>query len=119
MMEMIQRDRESPAWTILLQMSQIRMFLLNLWSKKTVQQSFIVTWKSWKEKLKKFLRCAKKTKGSEMIGEKQLNSLSEATGLMSNKFEEYERQRQKKDKTTDTMKNGLVNINKKIGEDSR
>ena len=54
-----------------------------------------------------------------MIGEKQLNSLSEATGLMSNKLEEYERERQKKDKTTDTMKNGLVNINKKIGEDSR
>ena len=26
----IQRDRESPAWTNLLQMPQIRMFLLNL-----------------------------------------------------------------------------------------
>ena len=30
MMEMIQRDPESPAWTILLQMPQILMFLLNL-----------------------------------------------------------------------------------------
>ena len=29
-MKMNQRDRESPAWTILLRMSQIRMFLLNL-----------------------------------------------------------------------------------------
>ena len=34
--EKIQRDWESPAWKNLLPMPQIQMFLLNLWSRKTV-----------------------------------------------------------------------------------
>ena len=47
-------------------------------------------------------------------GESQLNSLSEAMDFMTNKFEEYERERQEKDKITDSMKNDMGNMNKKI-----
>ena len=34
--------------------------------------------------------------------------------FMTNKFEEYERERQEKDKITDSMKNDMGNMNKKI-----
>ena len=33
---------------------------------------------------------------------------------MTNKFEEYERERQEKDKITDNMKSDMVNMNKKV-----
>ena len=46
--------------------------------------------------------------------ESQLNSLSEAMDFMTNKFEEYERELQEKDKIIDSMKNDMGNMNKKI-----
>ena len=33
---------------------------------------------------------------------------------MTNKFEEYERERQEKDKIIDNMKSDMVNMNKKV-----
>ena len=55
-----------------------------------------------------------KTKESQIKGENQLNSLSEAMNFMTNKFRVSERERQKKDKIIDTMKSDMVNINDKI-----
>ena len=55
-----------------------------------------------------------KTKESQIKGENQLNSLSEAMNFMTNKFQVSERERQKKDKIIDTMKSDMVNINDKI-----
>ena len=55
-----------------------------------------------------------KTKDSQIKGESQLNSLSEAMDFMTNKFEEYELERQEKDKIIDTMKSDMVNMNEKI-----
>ena len=40
--------------------------------------------------------------------------MSEATEFLTNKFEEYELERQGKDKTIDTMKSDMVNMNEKI-----
>ena len=45
-----------------------------------------------------------KTKDSQIKGESQLNSLNVAMDFVTNKFEEYERERQEKDKIIDTMK---------------
>ena len=55
-----------------------------------------------------------KTKYSQIKGESQLNSLSEATDFMTNKFEEYNRERQEKDKIIDSLKSDIVNMNAKI-----
>ena len=43
-----------------------------------------------------------------------MNPLSEAMEFLTNKFEECELERQGKDKTIDTMKSDMVNMNKKI-----
>lgn len=40
----------------------------------------------------------KKRKDSQIKGKRQLNFLSEAMDFMTNDFEEYERERQEKDK---------------------
>ena len=61
------------------------------------------------EKMKKVVQMCKKIKYSQIKGESQLNSLSEAMDFMTNKFEEYERERQEKDKIIDTMKSAMVN----------
>ena len=55
-----------------------------------------------------------KTNDTESKGESQLNSLSEAMDFMTNKFEEYERERQEKDKIIDNMKSDMVNMDEKI-----
>ena len=55
-----------------------------------------------------------KTKYSQIKGESQLNSLSEAMDFMTNKFEEYNRERQEKDKIIDSLKSDIVNMNAKI-----
>ena len=65
MMEMIQRDWESPAWTILLRMPQIRMFLLNLWCEKTVAILYICI-KQLEEEMKKVLQMCEKAKDSQI-----------------------------------------------------
>ena len=51
---------------------------------------------------------------SQIKGENQLNSLSEAMNFMTKKFEVSERERQKKDNIIDTMKSDMVNINEKM-----
>ena len=70
--------------------------------------------KKLEEEMKKFLQVCEKTKDSQIKGESQLNSLSEAMDFMTNKFEEYELERQEKDKIIDTMKSDMVNMNEKI-----
>ena len=45
-----------------------------------------------------------KKKDSQIKGESHLNSLSEAMDFMTNKFEEYELERQEKDKIINTEK---------------
>ena len=54
-----------------------------------------------------------KTKGSQIKGECQLNSSSEAMDFMINKPEEYEREWQK-DKIIDTMKSDMDIMNEKV-----
>ena len=44
------------------------------------------------EDMKKVLKMCEKTKDSQIKGESQLNSLSEAMDFMTNKFEEYKRE---------------------------
>ena len=70
--------------------------------------------KKLEEEMKKVLQMCEKTKESQIKGESQLNSLSEAMDFMTNKFDEYERERQEKDKIIDSMKSDMVNMNKKI-----
>ena len=48
--------------------------------------------------MKKVLQMCEKAKDSQIYGESQLNLLSEAMYFMTNKFEEYEHERQEKDK---------------------
>ena len=55
-----------------------------------------------------------KTKDSEIKRKSQLNSLNEAMDFMTNKFEEYEREQQGKEKIIDSMKSDMVNMNEKI-----
>ena len=55
-----------------------------------------------------------KIKDSQIKGESQLNSLSVAMDFVNNKFEEYERERQEKDKIIDTMKSNMVKMKEKI-----
>ena len=55
-----------------------------------------------------------KTKDSQIKGESQLNSLNVAMDFVTNKFEEYERERQEKDKIIDTMKSDMVKMKEKI-----
>ena len=68
--------------------------------------------KKLEEEIKKVLQMCEKTKGSQR--ESQLTSLGEAMDFMTNKFEEYERERQENDKIIDTMKSDMVNMNEKI-----
>ena len=55
-----------------------------------------------------------KTKDSQIKGKSQLNSLSEVMDFMTKKYEEYERERQEKDKIIDSMNSDINNMNKKI-----
>ena len=71
--------------------------------------------KKLKEEMNKVLHMCEKIKDSQTKDERQLNSLSEAVGL-TNKFEEYERERQEKDKIIDSMKSDIVNTTEKIEE---
>ena len=68
--------------------------------------------KKSQEQMKKVLQVCEKTKDCQIKGESQLNSLSEAMDFMTNKFEEYERERQ--DKIIDSMKSDMVDMNEKI-----
>ena len=71
--------------------------------------------KKLEEEMKKFLQVCEKTKDSQIKGESQLNSLSEAMDFMTNKFEEYERERQENDKIIiDSTKNDMVNITRRL-----
>ena len=70
--------------------------------------------KKLEEKMKKVIQMCEKTKESQIKGESQLNLLSEAMDFMTNKFDEYERKRQEKDKVIDSMKSDMVNMNEKI-----
>ena len=70
--------------------------------------------KKLEEEMKKVFQVCEKTKGSQIKGESQLNSLSEAMDFMTNKFEEYEQEQQEKDKIIDSMKSDMVNMNEKI-----
>ena len=54
------------------------------------------------------------TKDSQIKGESQLNLLSEAMDFMTNNFEEYEREREEKDKIIESMESDMVNMNEKI-----
>ena len=54
-----QRGRKNPVWIHLLIMQQA-LFLLNISSKKTVLQFYIIIRKKLKTKLRKFLQCMKK-----------------------------------------------------------
>ena len=55
-----------------------------------------------------------KTKSSQIKGKTQLNSFCEAMDFTTNKFEEYERERQEKDKIVDSMKSDMVDMKEKI-----
>ena len=70
--------------------------------------------KKLEEDMKKVLQMCEKTKDSQIKGEIQLNSLIEALDFMTNKFEEYERERKEKKKFIDSMKSDMVNMNEKI-----
>ena len=71
--------------------------------------------KKLEEEMKKFLQVCEKTKDSQIKGESQLNSLSEAMDFMTNKFEEYERERQENDKIIiDSTKNDMVNVPRRL-----
>ena len=71
--------------------------------------------KKLEEEMKKFLQVCEKTKDSQIKGESQLNSLSEAMDFMTNKFEEYERERQENDKIIiDSTKNDMVNVTRRL-----
>ena len=69
--------------------------------------------KKLKEEMRKVLQMCEKTKDSQIKGKSQLNSLSGAMDFMTNKFEEYERERQEKYKIIDTIKSNMVNMNEK------
>ena len=62
MMEMTQRDRESPAWTILLRMPQIRMLFLNLLKSEDCVAILYSCMKKLKEEMRKVLQMCEKTK---------------------------------------------------------
>ena len=62
MMEMTQRDRESPTWTILLRMPQIRMLLLNLLKSEDCVAILYSCMKKLKEEMRKVLQMCEKTK---------------------------------------------------------
>ena len=70
--------------------------------------------KKLEEDMKKVLQMCEKRKDSQIKGEIQLNSLIEALDFMTNKFEEYERERKEKEKFIDSMKSDMVNMNEKI-----
>ena len=72
--------------------------------------------KTLEEEMKKVLQMCQKTKDIQIKGKSQLNSLTEAMYFMTNKFEEYERERQEWDKIIDSMKSDMVNMNEKIGK---
>ena len=66
------------------------------------------------EEIKKVLQMCENTKDSQIKGESQLNLLSEAMDFMTNNFEEYEREREEKDKIIESMESDMVNMNEKI-----
>ena len=70
--------------------------------------------KMLEEEIIRVLQMCQKTKESQIKGESQLNSLIEAMDFMANKFDEYERERQKKYKIISNMTSDMVNMNKKI-----
>ena len=70
--------------------------------------------KKLEEEMKKVPQMCEKTKDSQIKGESQLNSLNVAMDFVTNKFEEYERERQEKDKIIDTMKSDMVKMKEKI-----
>ena len=70
--------------------------------------------KKLEEEMKKVLQMCEKTKDSQIKGKSPLNSLSEVMGFLNNKFEEYERERQEKDKIIDSMNSDISNMNEKI-----
>ena len=76
---------------------------------------FYTCMKKLEEEMKKVPQMCEK-QDSQIKGESQLNSLSEAMNFMTNKSEEYERERQEKDKIIDSMKSDMVNMNKKVGK---
>ena len=55
-----------------------------------------------------------KTKDSQIKGESHLNSLSKAMNFLTNKFDEYDRERQENKKIIDSVKSDKVKINEKI-----
>ena len=61
-----------------------------------------------KEEMKKVIQMCKRIKDSPINGETQLKYVSESIDFMNNKFDEYERERQEKDKIIDSMKNDMV-----------
>ena len=62
--------------------------------------------------MKKFPQMCEITKDSQIKSKSQLKSLTELTDCMSYKFDEYERERQEKDKIIDSMKNDMVSMGK-------
>ena len=61
-----------------------------------------------KEEMKKVIQMCKRIKDSPINGETQLKYVSESIDFMNNKFDEYERERQEKDKIIDSMKSDMV-----------
>ena len=61
-----------------------------------------------KEEMKKVIQMCKRIKDSPINGEIQSKYVSESIDFMNNKFDEYERERQEKDKIIDSMKNDMV-----------
>ena len=66
-----------------------------------------------KEEMKKVIQMCKRIKDSPINGETQLKYVSESIDFMNNKFDEYERERQEKDKIIDSMKNDMVQHERK------
>ena len=62
--------------------------------------------------MKKFPQMCEITKDSQIKSKSQLKSLTELIDCMSYKFDEYERERQEKDKIIDSMKNDMVSMGK-------
>ena len=64
--------------------------------------------------MEKVLQMRGKIKDSQIKGESHLNSLSKAMNFLTNKFDEYDRERQENKKIIDSVKSDKVNINEKI-----
>ena len=64
--------------------------------------------------MEKVLQMRGKIKDIQIKGESHLNSLSKAMNFLTNKFDEYDRERQENKKIIDSVKSDKVNINEKI-----